>query len=131
MLYPKEEVFDQNQGIARLVYECSQCRNLEKAREGDEWDNCVYKQDYGNGQNDGGAFKFAIDKECIKDPTLQRRNDIRCPNPNICLSTQAVTFSQPTKDRLNLIFVCTRCTFNWRKEAKDIDPSIMDDSDSD
>ncbi len=43
MLYPKEEVFDQNQGIARLVYECSQCRNLEKAREGDEWDNCVYK----------------------------------------------------------------------------------------
>ena len=49
----------------------------------------------------------------------------------MCGSTQAVTFSHPTKDRLNLIFVCTKCTFYWRKEAKDIDPSIMDDTDSD
>ena len=47
MLYPKEQVYDSQQGIARLVYECSQCRHLEKAREGDEWDNCVYRQDYG------------------------------------------------------------------------------------
>ena len=79
-------------------------------------DHCVYRSDHSNSLNhtDTG-LKLKIDKACIEDPTLQRRNDIRCP-AKICGSTQAVTFSQPTKDRLNLIFVCTACTYHWVKE---------------
>ena len=81
MLYAKEQVYDQRQGIARLVFECPQCGNLERAVDGDQWDNCVYRQDYGEGQNEAGesVFKFNVDKDCIKDPTLQRTNDVVCP----------------------------------------------------
>lgn len=57
-----------------------------------------------------------IDKECIKDPTLSRNKNVICTR---CGNTEAVTFTHPTKDRMTLIFVCTRCTFDWRKEELD------------
>jgi DNA-directed RNA polymerase subunit M/transcription elongation factor TFIIS len=59
------------------------------------------------------AEKFYVDKECIKDPTLSRSKDVDCKQ---CGHHEAVTFTHPTKDRINLIFVCTNCTFNWKKE---------------
>ena len=126
MLYPKEQVYDEHQGISRLIYDCRICGHFEKAREGDEWDNCVYRSDHD--ANSGEAKMFAIDKDCIKDPTLQRRNDITCPN-KACNGRQAVTFTQPTKDRLNLIYVCTSCTYSWKKEALDPKTDIMPNQD--
>ena len=53
-----------------------------------------------------------MDPECIKDPTLARRRDICC---KWCQHNEAVSFTQVTKDRLNLIFVCTRCAKHWQK----------------
>jgi DNA-directed RNA polymerase subunit M/transcription elongation factor TFIIS len=49
----------------------------------------------------------------VKDPTLSRRKDLQCKK---CGHNEAVTFMNPTKDRMNLIFVCTKCTNYWRKE---------------
>jgi len=67
------------------------------------------------GAKDG--FFFQVDKECVKDPTLSRQKDVECRK---CKHREAVTFTNPTKDRMNLIFVCTRCTYYWRKEATDV-----------
>ena len=111
---------------ARLIYDCRICGHFEKAREGDEWDNCVYKSDQNTGLGMADTVKFAIDKDCIKDPTLQRRNNIECPSAT-CKATTAVTFTQPSKDRLNLIYVCTGCCHSWRKEELDPKTDIMDD----
>ena len=127
MLYPKEQVYDEAQNISRLIYDCRICGYFEKAREGDEWDNCVYKSDHSAAEEGGNFSKmFKIDKDIIKDPSLQRRNDIDCPN-KACSNKQAVTFTQPTKDRLNLIYVCTACTYHWKKEALDPKTDIMND----
>lgn len=57
--------------------------------------------------------KFYVDKECIKDPTLSRSKDVQCDK---CQHNEAVTFIHPTKERMNLIYVCTNCTHNWIKE---------------
>ena len=120
MLYAKEQVYDQRQNIARLVFECSQCQNLERAKESDQWDNCVYRQDYNQGADAGDSiFKFTVDKDCVKDPTLQRVTGIVCPaiiDGKPCKNDKAVSFTQVTRDRLNLIFVCTECCHYWRKE---------------
>ena len=127
-------MYDEHQGISRLIYDCRICGHFEKAQEGDQWDNCVYKSDH-NQATAGGDHSVitAVDKDCIKDPTLQRRNGIKCPARG-CKNTQAVSFTQPSKDRLNLIYVCTACAFSWKKEALDPSTDIMpraDGSDND
>lgn len=93
------------------MYDCRICGNFEKTRPGDEVDNCVYKSDH-NKMSDG----FIVDKECIKDPTLSRRKNVHCKK---CGHNEAVTFTHPTKDRMNLIFVCTNCANYWLKEEFD------------
>lgn len=59
----------------------------------------------------------AVDPECTKDPTLSRNKNVRCKNK--CGSTEAVTFTNPTKERMNLIYVCTNCKFSWKKDELD------------
>ena len=85
-----------------LRFECNICNKYQKAIEGSEVDNCVYMTDFSM-----RAEKLIVDPECIKDPTLSRRKDVQCP---FCGHNEAVTFTQPTKIKLNLVFVCTRCT---------------------
>jgi DNA-directed RNA polymerase II subunit RPB9 len=125
MLQPKEQRTEQD--IARLIYDCRICGYFEKAKPDDEADHCVYRssepqqsassavQAIGGAGSSGEApkFFFHVDKECVKDPTLSRRKDVNCPR---CEHNEAVTFMNPTKDRMNLIFVCTKCTYYWRKE---------------
>ena len=105
-----------------LQFECKQCNRTQKTGEGDELDNCVYRTDYTT-----KAENLRVDPECIKDPTLCRRRDIEC---KFCQHTEAVSYTQVTKERLNLIFVCTRCTGHWfRGEgAKDEAEEFSDDS---
>ena len=135
MLYPREQIYDDHAGISKLIFDCRICGHFDKAREGDEWDNCVYKSDYTQRGLDAGS-KFSgfneVSKDIIKDPTLLRRNGIECPNKKYCQNTQAVSYTQPTKDRLNLVYVCTGCTYAWTKEAIDNRSDVqMGDSDSD
>ena len=132
LLYPKEQVYDEVNGIARLIFDCRICGRSEKAIEGDEWDHCVYMEDHT--AQEAGSMPIGrlrqVDRDIINDPTLMRRNDVTCPNSS-CQHTQAVTYTQPTTDRLNLIFVCTKCAYHWKKEALDPSTDIMDESDSD
>lgn len=90
------------------MYECRICGHPEKAKLRDETENCVYRSEQSRMQD-----TLYVDKECIKDPTLARRTDIKCEK---CGHYESVTFTNPTKDRMNLIFVCTKCTFYWKKE---------------
>ena len=69
-----------------------------------------------------------VDRECIKDPTLARRRDMNCER---CGHYESVTFTQPTKDRMNLIFVCTRCTHYWKKEPTLEELNAKDSDDED
>jgi DNA-directed RNA polymerase subunit M/transcription elongation factor TFIIS len=123
MLYPKEQIISSDNNQKRLVYDCRICGYFEKAKVGDESDNCVYKSDYSK-MSQG----FNIDKECIKDPTLSRSKNIDCEK---CHHNEAVTFTNPTKDRMNLIFVCTKCSFYWKKDKIDEQHDILSESDSD
>ena len=123
MLYPKEQLVSE-ESIGRLVYECRICGNFEKAKPMDEGDNCVYKSDYSK-MSEG----FNVDKDCIKDPTLSRNRNVTCPK---CQHMEAVTFTNPTKDRMNLVFVCTNCTHSWKKEELDENDALSpDESDED
>jgi DNA-directed RNA polymerase subunit M/transcription elongation factor TFIIS len=118
-----------------LIYDCRICGYFEKAKADDEADHCVYRsseqQQSSDTQKKGEApkFFFQVDKECVKDPTLSRRKDVTCRN---CKHNEAVTFMNPTKDRMNLIFVCTRCTYYWRKEeAREGEKEQVSDDDED
>lgn len=106
-----------------MQFECKLCNNFVRAIEGSEVDNCVYRTDFTM-----RAENLQIDPECVKDPTLTRRQDILC---KWCNHNEAVTFTQPTKDKMNLIFVCTRCRKHWTKGegAKDDNESFSDDTD--
>ena len=119
MLQPKEQQLADNDDKI-LVYSCRICGYFERAKGGDEADHCVYRsseQQQSTETNTGGEggpkFFFHVDKECVKDPTLSRRKDVQCHK---CKFNEAVTFTNPTKERMNLIFVCTRCCYYWRKE---------------
>ena len=71
------------------------------------------------------AENLLVDPECVKDPTLQRRQDVECKH---CGHNEAVSYTQPTKDRMTLIFVCTRCTQYWTKgEGQQDDHEIFSD----
>lgn len=123
MLQPKEDkVLNNGDGsdIGSLIYSCRICGYYERAKHGDEGDHCVYRSSeqpnsaQSSGANGGESkFFYHVDKECVKDPTLSRRKDVNCKQ---CGHNEAVTFMNPTKDRMNLIFVCTKCTSYWRKE---------------
>ena len=96
-----------------MIYDCRICGYFEKAKIGSEEDNCVYKSEISKLSD-----KFStVDPECIKDPTLCRNKNVSCKNN--CGSMEAVTFTNPTKERMNLIYVCTRCAFSWKKEELD------------
>ena len=56
-----------------------------------------------------------VDPECIKDPTLSRNKNVKCKQKT-CDSREVVTFTNPTKERMNLIYVCVKCTHSWRKD---------------
>lgn len=112
MLQPKEQRLEN--GTARLIYDCRICLNYEVAKEGDENENCVYKSE--TLKVSGGEIK--IDRECIKDPTLSRNRNIKCKN---CMHHEAVTFTNPTKEKMELIFVCTSCKNSWKKEEDEKD----------
>lgn len=109
MLQPKELVDSDLRGT--LIYDCRICGYHERAKLGDEADNCVYKSEASKMQD-----KLFVDRECIKDPTLARRKGKPC---NKCGHDEAVTFTNPTKERMNLIFVCTNCAHYWKKEELD------------
>jgi DNA-directed RNA polymerase subunit M/transcription elongation factor TFIIS len=123
MLQPKEEKVDDD--VTRLVYQCRICGHRDLAKANDEADHCVYRSSEqqsladgsGASESSGAAFFFQVDKECVKDPTLSRQKNVTCRK---CKHNEAVTFTNPTKDRMNLIFVCTKCTFYWRKEEIDV-----------
>jgi DNA-directed RNA polymerase subunit M/transcription elongation factor TFIIS len=122
MLQPKEKMDPDGGNFGYLIYDCRTCGYSEQAKTGDEADNCVYKSEQTK-MNDN----LHVDVDCIKDPCLSRRTCRPCKK---CKSTQAVTFINPTKDRMNLIFVCTNCTNNWRKDDLDEnDVPIDEDSD--
>ena len=108
-----------------LQFECKLCGYVQKAADKDEVDNCVYRTDFSE-----RAENLKVDPECVNDPTLTRRKDIQCPN---CGLNEAVTFTQLTKDKLNLIFVCTnlQCHHNWIKGegVKDDNESFSEDED--
>jgi DNA-directed RNA polymerase subunit M/transcription elongation factor TFIIS len=124
MLQPVEERLDTGES-SRLVYKCRICGHRDPAIPGSEQDHCVYRSsDPASGAAEGGGqgdFFFAVDKECVKDPTLSREKNVTCKK---CQHKEAVTFTNPTKDRINLIYVCTQCTYYWRKE-KDDDVSAL------
>ena len=84
MLEPKETKLD-NEDSYILEYWCKLCNRHEQATRGSEADNCVYKTDF-----TARAENFAVDSECIKDPTLARRRDIECPH---CKYNEAVSFT--------------------------------------
>jgi DNA-directed RNA polymerase subunit M/transcription elongation factor TFIIS len=108
MLQPKEQVTDESRSL--LIYDCRICGYFERARPGDEADNCVYRSEQTKMHD-----KLFVDRECIKDPCLSRR-PMNCKK---CGHGEAVTYTNPTKDRMNLIFVCTNCTHYWRKDELD------------
>ena len=103
------------------MYDCRICGYFEMAKPGDEADNCVYRSEHSKMSD-----KFFVDRECIKDPCLSRRRGRPCVK---CGHNEAVTYTNPTKDRMNLIFVCTNCTHYWRKEELD-ENDVLESSDS-
>lgn len=105
MLEAKEYKADEDRHY--LQFECKLCNSYQRAQENDEVDNCVYKTDFTM-----RAENLIVDPECIKDPTLSRRKDVQC---KWCGHNEAVTFTQPLKDKLNLIFVCCKCARHWSK----------------
>ena len=68
-----------------LQFECKLCGFVLKAKEGCEIENCVYRTDYTQ-----RAETLYVDPECVMDPTLTRRKDVKCP---ACGHYEAVTFT--------------------------------------
>ena len=119
MLDPREKTQGDKHS---LQFECKQCNSIQRTGEGDEHDYCVYRTDY-----TAKAEKLQVDPECISDPTLSRRRDVLCP---FCEHQEAVSYTQVTKEKLNLIFVCTGCKKYWLRGegAKDEAEVFSDDS---
>ena len=90
-----------------LVYRCKICNKEERTDENNEADNCVYKTDFS-----ARSENLIVDTECVRDPTLARHRDIVCEK---CTHNEAVSFTQVTKENLNLIFVCCNCRHWWKK----------------
>lgn len=106
-----------------LQFECKLCNNYQRANEFSEVDNCVYRTDFTM-----RAENLQVDPECVKDPTLSRRQDVQC---KWCNNNEAVCYTQPTKDKMNLIFVCTKCRQHWCKGEGAMDDNEEFSSDSD
>ena len=82
MLEPREHIVSERH---YLQFECKLCARAQRAEEGNEIDNCVYRTDY-----TVRAENLQVDLECVKDPTLTRRRDVEC---KFCAHNEAVTFT--------------------------------------
>ena len=72
MLYADE---DPGEG---LVYKCRICQKVtEKAQQGNEFENCVYKTDL-----EAKLTELVINPDIVDDPTLQKRAIKQCQNQN-------------------------------------------------
>ena len=108
-----------------LFYKCKTCDYQERALEGNEYENCVYKTDM-----EAKAMALIINQDVVDDPTLQKRNIDKCENPNrACNNKEVVCFNHITTDRFDLIYVCTKCRHYWRKTNKDANYDISSDED--
>ena len=106
-----------------LKFECKLCNYYWDAPERSEVDNCVYRTDFTM-----RAENLQVDPECVNDPTLARRQDVICKH---CGHNEAVNYTQPTKDRMKLIFVCTACKQYWCKGEGQMDDNEEFSEDSD
>jgi DNA-directed RNA polymerase subunit M/transcription elongation factor TFIIS len=117
LLDPKEHTLGDK---SLLQFECKHCARTQRVTEGSEVENCVYRTDY-----TVRAEALLVDPECVKDPTLTRRKDMQC---KWCNYNEAVSFTQVTAQKLNMIFVCTRCSKWWAKgEGKKDEAELFSD----
>ena len=122
MLYAEEDPSKR-----ALFFKCKICDYEERAIDGDEFENCVYKVDM-----EAKAMALIINPDIVDDPTLQKRNIPQCLNQNkVCSNKEVVTFYHITQDRFDLIYVCTKCRHAWRQTGKDKDYDIGSDSEED
>ena len=63
MLTPEESINDQ-----ALYFHCRICNYYERAQEGNEFENCVYKTDY-----EAKESQLVINPDIVKDPTLSKK----------------------------------------------------------
>ena len=71
MLYADEDPSER-----ALFYKCKMCGYSERAAEGNEFENCVYKVDM-----EAKALELIINNDIVDDPTLQKRAVNKCQNP--------------------------------------------------
>ena len=58
-----------------LFYKCKICNHQERAQDGNEFENCVYKTDL-----EAKATNLVVSQDIVHDPTLQKRNIPKCLN---------------------------------------------------
>ena len=108
-----------------LFYKCKICDYQERAQDGNEFENCVYKTDL-----EAKATNLVVSQDIVHDPTLQKRVIDKCLNTNkVCKNKEVVTFYHITKENFDLIYVCTKCKFLWRQREIDDKYDIGDESD--
>ncbi len=123
MLYPFEvKLQGSDEGSGQLSFRCKICGYVETIEDQSEELNCVYKSDLTRNQQ-----KVTYFEDCAKDPTLSRSIKVNCSR---CANQEAVTFCNPTKDRMTLFYVCLNCKHCWVKEKPDADEEdLKEDSD--
>ena len=120
MLYPFEHKVD-GKKEGKLAFKCKICAFQEVIEQTEEDLNCVYKSDQTRNQQ-----KVAYQEYYVKDPTLSRTIRVTCDK---CKSKEAVTFCNPTKDKMQLYYACLNCKHYWLKVKPDEEEDYPSDSD--
>ena len=91
--------------VGKLLMFCNKCEHVEEAVSNIVFEHKISKEK--------GASLVAYPSDMIKDPTLQRTKDARCPN---CGHHEAVFFMEGAtgKDQtMKLVFMCVGCMHKW------------------
>ncbi len=61
-------------------------------------------------------FNHMVNKYTKYDPTLPRKNNIKCPNEKCNVSSSEIIYLRYDDENMKYLYICENCDFTWKTD---------------
>ena len=61
-------------------------------------------------------FNHMVNKYTKYDPTLPRKNNIKCPNEKCNVSSCEIIYLRYDDENMKYLYICEKCEFTWKTD---------------
>jgi len=61
-------------------------------------------------------FNHMVNKYTKYDPTLPRKNNMKCPNEHCTATTSDIIYLRYDDENMKYLYICADCDFSWKTD---------------